>query len=91
MYFYACIYIGYFSRWNKHNLCAIVWAMTELVKNPRVMKKVQTEIRSCVGRKSNVDESELEKLGYLKMVVKETLRLHPPTVWERSKQLEESK
>ena len=53
--------------------------MTELVKNPRVMKKVQTEIRSCVGRKSNVDESELEKLGYLKMVVKETLRLHPPT------------
>ena len=33
---------------------AIVWAMTELVKNPRVMKKVQTEIRSCVGRKPNV-------------------------------------
>ena len=57
---------------------AIVWAMTQLVKNPRVMKKVQTEIGSCVGRKPNVDESELEKLGYLKMVVKETLRLHPP-------------
>ena len=51
--------------------------MTQLVKNLRVMKKVQTEIRSCVGRKPNVDESELEKLGYLKMVVKETLRLHP--------------
>ena len=57
---------------------AIVWAMTELVKNPRVMKKVQKEIRSCVGRKPNVNESELEKLGYLKMVVNETLRLHPP-------------
>ena len=35
---------------------AIVWAMTELVKNPRVMKKVQNEIRSCVGRKPNVNE-----------------------------------
>ena len=57
---------------------AIVWAMTELVKNPRVMKKVQTEIRSSVGRKPNVDESELEKLEYLKMVVKETPRLHTP-------------
>ena len=52
--------------------------MTQHVKNLRVIKKVQTEIRSCVRRKPNVDESELEKLGYLKMVVKETLRLHPP-------------
>ena len=53
--------------------------MTELARNPRVMKKVQAEIRSCVGRcKEIVDESELEKLDYLRMVVKETLRLHPP-------------
>ena len=51
--------------------------MTQHVKNLRVIKKVQTEIRSCVRRKPNVDESELEKLGYLKMVVKGTLRLHP--------------
>ena len=52
--------------------------MTELVRNPRVMKKAQAEIRSYVGMKPYVDESELENLHYLKMVVKETLRLHPP-------------
>ena len=52
--------------------------MTELVRSPRVMKKAQAEIRSYVGIKSYVDESELENLHYLKMVGKETLRLHPP-------------
>ncbi|XP_043717154.1 cytochrome P450 71B10-like isoform X3 [Telopea speciosissima] len=56
----------------------IVWAMTELVKNPQVMKKVQDEIRSTVGKKENVIEAIIEQLKYLKMVVKETLRLHPP-------------
>ena len=52
--------------------------MTELIRNPRVMKKVQAEIRSYIGTKPYVDESELENLQYLKMVLKETFRLHPP-------------
>ncbi|WOG84350.1 hypothetical protein DCAR_0103533 [Daucus carota subsp. sativus] len=56
----------------------IIWAMSELSKNPRVMRKVQAEIREITGNKSQVDESEIEKLKYFKMVVKETLRLHPP-------------
>ncbi|KAM4112114.1 hypothetical protein ACJW30_05G116300 [Castanea mollissima] len=56
----------------------IVWTMTELIRNPRVMKKAQAEIQSFVGMKPYVDESELENLQYLKMVVKKTLRLHPP-------------
>ncbi|KAK2996883.1 hypothetical protein RJ639_026450 [Escallonia herrerae] len=56
----------------------MVWVMAELIKNPRVMKKVQAEIRSCIGKKPKVDESELDKLKYFKLVVKETLRLHPP-------------
>ncbi|KAL7613299.1 hypothetical protein Lser_V15G08473 [Lactuca serriola] len=59
----------------------MVWAMSELVKNPRVMEKLQNEIRRCVGRKSKVDESDITKMPYLKMVVKETLRLHPPAAF----------
>ncbi|XP_022997809.1 cytochrome P450 71B26-like [Cucurbita maxima] len=55
----------------------IVWTMTELVRNPRVMKKLQDEIRSCI-KEDLVKEIDLEKLEYLKMVVKETFRLHPP-------------
>ncbi|KAK3005246.1 hypothetical protein RJ639_017012 [Escallonia herrerae] len=56
----------------------MVWAMAELAKKPRVMKKVQGEIRSCVGKKGKVSETDIEQLQFLKMVVKETLRLHPP-------------
>ncbi|EOX92082.1 Cytochrome P450, family 71, subfamily B, polypeptide 34, putative isoform 3 [Theobroma cacao] len=56
----------------------ILWAMSELIKNPRVMNKVQAEIRNCIGRKAKVEGEDVAKLKYLKMVVKETFRLHPP-------------
>ncbi|GKV14624.1 hypothetical protein SLEP1_g25467 [Rubroshorea leprosula] len=56
----------------------VLWAMTELVRKPRLMKKAQDEIRNCVGKKGRVTEDDLDQLQYLKMVVKETLRLHPP-------------
>ena len=56
----------------------LVWTMTELVKNSKIMKKLQHEIRSTIIQQDQVKENELEKLQYLKMVVKEALRLHPP-------------
>ncbi|KAJ0085843.1 hypothetical protein Patl1_09267 [Pistacia atlantica] len=55
----------------------VVWAMTLLMKNPRVMKKVQAEIRCEVGNKGFVDEDDVQNLPYLKAVVKETMRLQP--------------
>ncbi|KAL8477676.1 hypothetical protein ACS0TY_029829 [Phlomoides rotata] len=42
------------------------------------MKKLQKELEQVVGMDQNVDESHLNKLEYLNLVVKETLRLHPP-------------
>ncbi|GLT36659.1 hypothetical protein SLA2020_110220 [Shorea laevis] len=56
----------------------VLWAMAELVRKPRLMKRAQDEIRNYVGRKGKVTEDKLDQLPYLKMVVKETLRLHPP-------------
>ncbi|XP_037495418.1 cytochrome P450 71B34-like, partial [Jatropha curcas] len=56
----------------------MVWAMTELVRNPRVMRKAQEEIRSLIGEKIKVSESDTDKFIYLKSVLKETMRLHPP-------------
>ena len=55
----------------------IEWALSELIKHPPMMKKVINELEKVVGMERMVEESDLESLEYLNMVVKETLRLHP--------------
>lgn len=57
----------------------INWIMTCLIKNPRVMKKAQEEVRQLIGKKERIDEEDLQniELPYLKAVIKEGLRLHP--------------
>ncbi|EOA23855.1 hypothetical protein CARUB_v10017073mg [Capsella rubella] len=57
----------------------MTWAMTELARNPRVMRKVQNEIRTQMGEKAIISMDEIEQFHYLKMVIKETWRLHPTT------------
>ncbi|WJX64892.1 hypothetical protein P8452_49619 [Trifolium repens] len=56
---------------------AILWGMSEIVKNPKVMEEAQTEVRRVFDGKGFVDETELHQLIYLKSVIKETMRLHP--------------
>ncbi|XP_039023386.1 cytochrome P450 71A1-like [Hibiscus syriacus] len=61
---------------------ATEWIMAELLKHPNAMKNVQQEVRNVVvGNKSKVDQDDIAKMEYLKCVVKETLRLHPPVVF----------
>ncbi|KAF8697475.1 hypothetical protein HU200_005192 [Digitaria exilis] len=55
------------------------WTMAELVANPRVMGKLQDEIaRVAAAGDGQLAESDLNKMGYLRAVLKEVLRLHPP-------------
>ncbi|KAL1537170.1 salviol synthase-like [Salvia divinorum] len=54
------------------------WAMAEMLKNPRVLKKAQDEVRAVFDGQNQVDESRFHELKYLKLVIKETLRLHTP-------------
>ncbi|KAG6395068.1 hypothetical protein SASPL_145659 [Salvia splendens] len=56
---------------------ALVWAKAALVKKPLLMKKLQAEIRQLFGEKKLIDEKDMEKLSYLRAVVKESLRLYP--------------
>ncbi|KAK8492118.1 hypothetical protein V6N12_065869 [Hibiscus sabdariffa] len=55
----------------------IEWTMAELLKHPIAMKKVQEEVRNVLGKESKVEMEDISKMGYLKCVIKETLRLHP--------------
>lgn len=57
---------------------AIQWAMAELMNHPTELKRVQEELTQVVGLHRKVQETDLDKLKYLKCCVKETLRLHPP-------------
>ena len=54
------------------------WAMSEMMRNPRVMRRVQEEVRETVGEKGKVTKEDIDGMNYLRLVIKETLRLHPP-------------
>ncbi|WJX58229.1 hypothetical protein P8452_43704 [Trifolium repens] len=56
----------------------VIWGMSEMVKNPNVMEAAQAEVRRVFDKKGCVDETEMHQLIYLKSVIKETMRLHPP-------------
>ncbi|CAN1826807.1 Cytochrome P450 84A1 [Linum perenne] len=79
---------------TKHNIKAIImdvmfggtetvasvieWAMAELLKSLDDLKCVQQELSNVVGLNRHVEERDLDKLTFLKCILKETLRLHPP-------------
>lgn len=54
------------------------WGFTELMRNPETFKKLREELDRVVGQNRRVEEKDMERLPYLHVVVKETLRLHPP-------------
>ncbi|MCD7463551.1 hypothetical protein HAX54_050850 [Datura stramonium] len=53
------------------------WAMAEVIRHPRVLKKIQEELDVVVGSDRMVTESDLIHLKYLRCVVRETFRMHP--------------
>nr|AKH61554.1 CYP76AD4/P450 tyrosinase fusion protein [Expression vector pWCD2112] len=57
------------------------WVMAELIRNPEMMAKAQDEIEQVLGKDRQIQESDIIKLPYLQAIIKETLRLHPPTVF----------
>ncbi|MCO5584319.1 hypothetical protein L7F22_040840 [Adiantum nelumboides] len=48
------------------------WSMAELVASPQAMKRLQEELDEVMAT------DRLGKLVYLKAMLKETMRLHPP-------------
>ncbi|CAL1373085.1 unnamed protein product [Linum trigynum] len=54
------------------------WAMAELLHNPEKLDKAQSELRAVVGPRKKLEEEDIPSLPYLKAIISETLRLHPP-------------
>nr|CAB3466641.1 unnamed protein product [Digitaria exilis] len=75
------IILDMFAGGTGTSASAMEWAMSELMTNPKVMRKLQAEIRAAFpGKQQIITETDLRAsdLKYLKFVMKETLRLHPP-------------
>ncbi|KAI3459032.1 hypothetical protein Pfo_015695 [Paulownia fortunei] len=72
------VLVEMFGAGTETSTIVVDWAMVEMLKNPRVLNKAQDEVRQVFDGKHHVNESYFDELKYLKMVIKETLRIHPP-------------
>lgn len=55
-----------------------LWAMANLVKYQNVQEKLFDEIKEVVKPGEDIEEEHLKRMPYLKAVVLETFRRHPP-------------
>ncbi|KAF2927757.1 hypothetical protein DAI22_06g228600 [Oryza sativa Japonica Group] len=67
-----------FSAGSETSATTLAWAMAELIRNPTAMHKVMAEVRRAFAAAGAVSEDALGELRYLQLVIRETLRLHPP-------------
>ncbi|XP_049361418.1 flavonoid 3'-monooxygenase CYP75B137-like [Solanum verrucosum] len=57
----------------------VEFAMAEIMHKPDVLRKLQQEVDTVVGKDNIVEESHIQQLPYLYAVMKEVLRMHPAT------------
>ncbi|KAL3642297.1 hypothetical protein CASFOL_013112 [Castilleja foliolosa] len=70
------IILDIFAAGTDTTSTVLEWAMAELLRHPKILKRLQNEVRSIA--KDDITENDLEKMHYLKAVIKETLRCHTP-------------
>ncbi|KAF5186949.1 Cytochrome p450 [Thalictrum thalictroides] len=66
-----------FFAGSESSSTTIEWAFSEMMRNPRIMEKAQSEVRHVLRGKTKIGQSDINKLNYMKLIIKETLRLHP--------------
>lgn len=71
------IILDMFAAGTDTTFITLDWAMTELLMNPQLLEKAQKEVRSILGERRVVAESDLHQLEYMRAVIKEIFRLHP--------------
>ncbi|CAD5172191.1 unnamed protein product [Musa acuminata subsp. malaccensis] len=73
------VIVDMFLAGTETSSTVVEWAMSELMRNPEIMERAQKEVRELAAQRRNrVEESDISELNYMKLIIKETLRLHPP-------------
>ncbi|CAI8588792.1 unnamed protein product [Vicia faba] len=60
-------------------MVSLTWALSLLLNHQMELKKAQDELNTHIGKDRKVEESDIKNLVYLQAIVKETLRLYPPS------------
>ncbi|KAF7075141.1 hypothetical protein CFC21_079929 [Triticum aestivum] len=79
-----------FATGNETSATTLEWAMSEIVKEPRLLCKVQAEVREVFKGQQKLTEGDMGKLSYLHLVIKETPRLHTPVPFLLPRQCREA-
>lgn len=58
--------------------CLLTWTFFLLVRHPKAMEKLRTEINCNCPDPTSLTRTDLRKMSYLQNVLNETLRLYPP-------------
>ncbi|KAK5844840.1 Cytochrome P450 [Gossypium arboreum] len=72
------VILDMFAAGSETSSISVEWAMSQLLKNPSLMEKATAEVRQVFNGNGYVDEAQFGELKFLKLVIKETLRLHNP-------------
>ncbi|CAL9774275.1 unnamed protein product [Musa acuminata subsp. burmannicoides] len=55
---------------TENSSAVIEWAMSELIRNPKIMEKAQKEVMEELKGKNRIQETDIVELNYLKSIVK---------------------
>nr|AYM55638.1 cytochrome p450 [Croton stellatopilosus] len=83
--------LDFFTAATDTMATTLEWAMAELINHPKILEKAREEIKRVVGDNRIVQESDNPNLEYIRAILKETFRFHPPVPLVSRKSIEECK